>query len=257
MLIHELPNAIKSLKIEKRATVIAELSDRVVFPSSFVHKKFLQFGAVENYLIRPQGLYLTVNHTVDYKRSFKELDKELDIGNRKIVINVATGELRKGFDIFLQIANKLRKEKEILFIWIGSVNEKIYQEVLKGDKSDNLVLYGYVDDASHLAKFYDCADVLLLTSREEPFGSIVLEAFHAGTPVIGFENAGGFIDTVISGKTGELVEYENIDKMVNSLEKLLKDDKTLREYSRNCVELSENYKFDKYVEKIMEIFDER
>ena len=255
-LVHELPQAIKKLTIEDRSCKIGILSDRVVFPSTFVYEKFKEFSDVKNVLIKPQGLYLTDKYESNYKQSYQELNKELNIKGKKIVINVATGEMRKGFDLFLQVAKNLKEEKDILFIWIGSINKQIYEKVIGNEKLDNLITYGYVDDVKKLMQFYDCANILLLTSREEPFGSIVLEAFHSGTPVIGFENAGGFVDTVIPGETGELVEYENVDKLQTELLELLNDSKVLAKYSDNCKKFAENFKFDKYVEKITEIFYE-
>lgn len=255
-LVHELPQAIKKLKIEDRACKIGLLSDRVVFPSTFVYEKFKEFSDVKNVLIKPQGLYLTDKYESNYKQSYQELNEELNIKGKKIVINVATGEMRKGFDIFLQVAKNLKEEKDILFIWIGSINKQIYEKVIENEKLDNLITYGYVDDVKKLMQFYDCANILLLTSREEPFGSIVLEAFHSGTPVIGFENAGGFVDTVIPGETGELVEYENVDKLQTKLLELLNESDVLAKYSDNCKKFAEKFKFDKYVEKITEIFYE-
>lgn len=256
VLIHELPKAIKQLKCEKRAIEIAKKSDRVVFPSSFVYEKFKKFAKVDNVLIKPQGLYLS--QECDYNKQGQniKINDELEIKGRKLIINVATGELRKGFDIFLQVAKDFKDKKEYLFVWIGSVNKEIYAKVIGNIQLDNLILYGYVDNVNKLIQFYKNAEILLLTSREEPFGSIVLEAFNEGTPVIGFNNAGGFVDTVIPGKTGELVEYENINELEEALLELLNNEEKLKVYSENCKEFAKKFKFDKYVESLMEIFYE-
>lgn len=56
--------------------------------------------------------------------------------------------------------------------------------------------------------FYGGADVFALTSREDPFPSVVLEAMDAGLPIVGFDNAGGFISLLNEG-CGQLVEHEN------------------------------------------------
>ena len=39
--------------------------------------------------------------------------------------------------------------------------------------------------------YYNAADVFLLTSREDPFPSVVLEAFAAGLPVVAFADTTG------------------------------------------------------------------
>lgn len=255
-LVHELPKAIEQSHIEDRAVIIAEQSDMVVFPSGYVHKKFEKYKKVNRYFIRPQGLYLTGNHDYNYEKSLCEIKRELNIENNKIVINVAAGILRKGFDIFLRIAQDMESEKDITFVWIGDYDSDIYNEVLGKKKLNNLILYGYIDNSEHLAQFYDCAKILMLTSREEPFGSIVLEAFHSGTPVIGFQEAGGFVDTVLPGKTGELVAFENATELKKILLELLSDEERLKKYSENCIAFSKEFQFDKYVQKITEIFYE-
>ncbi|MEI8597166.1 glycosyltransferase, partial [Vibrio sp. M60_M31a] len=85
----------------------------------------------------------------------------------------------------------------------------------------NLVLLGYLKDINLLTTIYSAASVLCLTSREEPFGSIVLEAMNQGTPVVGFIGAGGFQDVVRDNETGMLVEYENINEMRSAIHFIL------------------------------------
>ena len=47
--------------------------------------------------------------------------------------------------------------------------------------------------------WYAAADVYALTSREDPFPSVVMEAFDARVPVIGFASAGGFEELLLRG----------------------------------------------------------
>lgn len=256
-LVHELSQVIINSHIEDRARLIATESDRVVFPSSYVYGKIKELSEVKEYIIQPQGLYLTGNHEYDLKRSFENINQEIDIKDKKLVINVATPEYRKGFDIFLKVAKDMERYQKILFIWIGGGNDTIYKEIIGEREQKNLKILGYIDSPEKLAQIYDCASILLLTSREEPFGSIVLEAFHSKTPVIGFKDAGGFVDTVLPGITGELVEYENIKSMEETLSELLSDAERLEQYGNNCLKLSQSYKFDKYVERITELFYEQ
>lgn len=246
-LVHEMPTAIINSGIEMRAASILHLSDVVVFPSSFVKDKYSVFGEERNVIVHPQGLYLTKNHRAD-KEKIIELRTKKGLLNRKVVINVATGEYRKGFDIFLRVAKSV-SSSNIMFIWIGPYDKTIFSDE-GGDNIQNLIMYGYVNDPEELATIYDIADILLLTSREEPFGSIVLEAFNSGTPVVGFKDAGGFVDTVIPGYTGELAEYLNERELTNMLLELIQDEKKLLTYSKNCKEFVKKYDFKEYVKTI-------
>ena len=53
-----------------------------------------------------------------------------------------------------------------------------------------------VDPTLDIGLYNAGADLYLLTSREDPFPNVVLEALDAKLPVIGFKNAGGFEDVV-------------------------------------------------------------
>lgn len=256
--VHELENAIIDLNIEQRARTLAEYSDVVIFPSTYVLNKFKIFSnEITNYLILPQGLYLNKNHVVNKNDALKYLHDKYQIkSGSKILLNVATGELRKGFDLFVTMAADLSEKEDIIWIWVGDYSRDLYLSTLEKIGSNNipnLILPGYINNPEELAMFYDAANLLILTSREEPFGSIVLEAFKSKTPVIGFENAGGFVDTVIKGFTGELVEYENIKKMEFSILNLLYDHKKIEQLEENCSKFVLGFSFDKYIEEIVKL----
>ncbi len=61
--------------------------------------------------------------------------------------------------------------------------------------------HGWVDGAAGLM---DALDVLVLPSRQEPFGTVLAEAMNAGTPVVA-TRVGGLAEVVEDGVTGLLV----------------------------------------------------
>ncbi|MGI0001364.1 MAG: glycosyltransferase, partial [Nitrososphaeraceae archaeon] len=68
--------------------------------------------------------------------------------------------------------------------------------------------------------FYGGADIFALTSREDPFPSVVLEAMDAELPVVGFDGAGGFIGLVNEG-CGRLVAKEDVVAFTDVISNLL------------------------------------
>jgi len=73
--------------------------------------------------------------------------------------------------------------------------------------------------------FYMGADVYALTSREDPFPSVILEAFDASLPVVGFEGAGGFTELAKDGAL-QLVAFEDHKAMAAAVMALLSSDAT-------------------------------
>jgi len=101
---------------------------------------------------------------------------------------------------------------------------------LKNLTGKNIQLLGRVDDDT-LYKLYAKAKGFIALARDEDFGITVVEAQAAGTPVIAFRG-GGFLESVVEGKTGIFIDNTNeksIAKAVSKFEKMKWDKSTLRQ----------------------------
>lgn len=75
-----------------------------------------------------------------------------------------------------------------------------------------------------LLKYYRNAEVFIFPSIwDEPFGIPPVEAMAAGVPVIA-TRAGGIWETVEDGKTGILVEPDNLDALAEAIQRLLENE---------------------------------
>lgn len=253
-LVHEMNQLIAERGLMQECIDISRYSCYIVFPSDYVRKSFEQSIGLalsdERVSIMHQGLYNLDLRDISKEDAFSELINAygVDIRKKKIVINVATACLRKGFDIFLDMVNQSLSDKDdVQFIWVGNGYEDILREKLQQYNRiefTNLLLTGYVSDMNILNDIYLVADFLCLTSREEPFGSIVLEAFKAGTPVIAFEGCGGYMDILLTNENGYLVkpyQYKEMLKIVNST-----DLNEWNRLSKNCYYEAQKHNFDDY-----------
>ncbi len=73
-----------------------------------------------------------------------------------------------------------------------------------------------------LAAWYSAADVLVVPSRSEPLGRVVMEAMACATPVVG-SRVGGIPDMVRPGDTGWLVPVEDTAALADALTAVLDD----------------------------------
>lgn len=105
-------------------------------------------------------------------------------------------------------------------------------ESLKKIAGKNIEFLGSVSDEDRV-RLYSGAEALIVASEDEDFGITPVEAQAAGVPVIAIRT-GGFLETVIEGKTGEFFDpyrenedskvYVNEGTVVNLVEVLKKFD---------------------------------
>lgn len=112
---------------------------------------------------------------------------------------------------------------------IGDIFERKYFERLK-----NQIESKGLNNQIRFLEFYQnpmelmtCFDALVLTTKRETFGLVLVEAMHAGIPVIG-SNEGGVPEIISHEETGLLFESWNATSLANEIKKLALD-KRLRE----------------------------
>ena len=248
-LVHELPGVIRYLHLEDDARRALSLRCTYVFPSSFVRDRYFEIiGRPENYLVKPQAVHEAKN-SIALSRA--EVAEKYGIPNdRPWVLNVANAEARKGLDYFLDLA-ALNPSYE--WIWVGENNSSMLAEALERNgvsEFSNVSFTGYVP-SNQIGPIYAASDVFALTSREDPFPSVVLEAFAARTPVVAFDGNGGYTDVVIDGETGFLVDSGDLTSFSSKVALLLNDEKLADGIKRNCKKYAESNTFECYVETLL------
>lgn len=117
----------------------------------------------------------------------------------------------KHFDVVIQAANKLRIPLKIF----GDGPLRSELESLAGGTVEFL---GKVDE-TELAELYAGASVFVALATDEDFGITPVEAQMAGTPVIAYRG-GGFLESVVEGKTGLFVDDLEVDSLTEAIEKV-------------------------------------
>ena len=89
------------------------------------------------------------------------------------------------------------------------------------------------------------AKLLLMTSEQECFPMVILEAHSSGVPVISFDAPTGPRNIIHHNKDGILVDNNNEDEFVEILENLALNQEKIQVLSDGALQNSKNYELQK------------
>jgi glycosyltransferase involved in cell wall biosynthesis len=126
---------------------------------------------------------------------------------------------RKGSDIFLQVARamQLQGAGNIRFLWVGGGGGEDalqFAHDLRAMKLENCC--HRIPHTARPADYYHAMDAFALTSREDPYPLVMLEAGAAGLPLVCFENSGGGPEFAGAG-AGLIAPYMNVAAFAEQL----------------------------------------
>lgn len=260
-LVHELPSVIETYRLQPQCWRIADRSDYIVFASRIVRDHFTErfWPSSSKTVVAPQGIVRNPHHS-RREQMRAEIRAECEFPeDALIVMGCGFGDTRKGIDLFVQMAAEVRRlstEQPVRFIWVGDleggIGPYVRADIRRLGLEDELVITGYTEEPS---RFYIAADVFALTSREDPFPSVVMEAFEAGVPVVAFDGGGGYVD-IVDARTGGLVPYLDVGAMARKVHALLSNKNALNEIGRHCHEFCrENFSYGPYLRKLLALLD--
>lgn len=192
--IHTMP--VKDSSIRKKLIEILNNASKNIFVSKKLYKASKVIGYNnKNYLISKNGVNIDNFYKLDEDK-ISTIKKELNLN--KIVIGF-TGNLNhikradKLIEIFKNIKNILNTD-DISFLIIGDGPLRKHIENGGANNNFNIHITGnvFVDD---VRKYMNTMDIMILPSRNEGFGCVILEANACGVPVVA-TNVGGIPEAI-------------------------------------------------------------
>jgi glycosyltransferase involved in cell wall biosynthesis len=169
----------------------------------------------------------------------KRIRAQLGIEDTEIASGMCgTTDWRKGADLFPLLAKTvglLAPQGGHKFIWIGSSPDALeYQQI-----AHDIKFLGLNDSVSFIHKvnnphdYLSALDLFTLTSREDPFPLVMLEAASLGLPVLCFEGSGGGSEFV-GDDAGLVVPYLDVGSMAKAVISLGSDPDRRRVMGENA-----------------------
>lgn len=126
---------------------------------------------------------------------------------------------KKGLDTLLYAAKKLPG----VYVWLageGPLHGELVALAKKLELEDRVRFLGWRTDRGALLR---AADVCVLPSRYEPFGTVILEAWAAGTPLVAAASAGPAA-YVKNERNGLLVPIDDVEALATALDRAVKEE---------------------------------
>ncbi|MCC6931930.1 MAG: glycosyltransferase [Deltaproteobacteria bacterium] len=171
----------------------------------------------------PGNYWLSVNRLVSHKRVMMQLEAFRKLPHEKLIVVGSYEQSRH----FLQ-----------------------YAQSIFATKPENVEIKSWVD-ASELRELYANCRGLITTAIDEDFGLTPVEAMASGKPVIAAAE-GGYLETIIDGKTGFLIDDINAIKLREAIISL----KRPEDFRNDCIAQAQNFSTAKFVKTMTETLNE-
>lgn len=180
---------------------------------------------------------------------YKTLDKIVQIYNpiekvnlsdtylydSKKIVSCGRLQYQKGFDILIEVANKVLK-KHTDWEWHiygdGPQKEMLENMIKEKGLANNLRLMGRVKSMNEKYKEYA---MFVMTSRYEGFAMVNIEAHYAKLPIVSFNCNCGPDEIIQDGINGYLVDCFNTDQMAEKINYLIENPNVRIEMSKNTI----------------------
>jgi glycosyltransferase involved in cell wall biosynthesis len=222
--VHELESVIELYLRQKDAVYSLTNTDVFAYPSSKVKDLLLHKYKIAPHKLLPLSYYFDVNKgDIDPAIKLKKRNSfrsKYALGESDFVVgNMGTISERKGTDIFIEVCKQvIQSNPKIKFCWVGNFRDlahelKVKESIADARLSDNIVFTGPLpNDLYNSAAF----DILFLSSREDPYPLVVLEAALMHVPSMCFSDSGGITDFV-GADAGWLIDEFSIDDAADKI----------------------------------------
>ena len=205
----------------------------------------------------PSANVLTQHNGIDLISSslFQKI-RPPKLRDKKLILVCAFFAERKGIPLLIKsFCSIAAKHPDALLRIIGSGpdQEKIRETTKLHDLTQQVQLIGKKNHQEVLQEMV-WADCFALTSWDEPFATVYLEAMAAGKPIICC-NDGGITDVVFNQIHGLVVPPKDFSATAAALDSMLTNDRKRIEMGHNCQQLVQHeLTWDAQISKLMNLF---
>lgn len=184
-------------------------SNAIVVPSNGIREELMRNNRLHNIQVIKNPV--TVFNPVNNKK----------VHNRPFIL--AAGRLNdvKGFDLLIEAYSKVKsKEIDLIIVGEGEEREPLTKLIADLGLSEFIFLPGR---KSNMQDYYDQCDMFILSSRNEGYPNVLIEAMSAGCACLAFDCETGPSEIIENGVNGLLIKNGDISTLADAINLLIAD----------------------------------
>ena len=227
----------------------------VIANSKFTKNFVLKMGLKHNNI---KVIHPGCNYPIKISEKSKTFAEMIFKNSFPRLITVSRLDQRKSHkNILMTIKNLLPNFPKLKYVSVGDGEERRKLENLKNELGlKNEVSFIYNSSEQEKVGLLEQSNIFVMPSvvhkkSIEGFGITFIEAASYGKASIGGV-FGGEADAIIEGKTGYLCDGDDLNKLYETLLKMINNDH-YKELGNNALEFSQNFNWDKIIKKYIEL----
>lgn len=210
----------------------------VILSSTFIPELNRRGISTSNIIVIPHAVFKGYNDNMN-ERDFKQYNRFLFFGR---IIKY------KGIDVLLEALPKvIQKIPNVKLVIAG--NGILQNEELINSYKENIELHIKWIADNQVKEYFKDIDFVVLPYTHASQSGVIPLSYSFGKPVIA-TRVGGIPEQVENGKTGILIEPNNIEELANSVSDLLSNKSLLKTMKDNCYDYASQNTWD-YSAKIL------
>ncbi len=162
----------------------------------------------------------------------------------------------KGQHLLIEALHKI-EDSRVEVYFVGHEMREGYIDKLKKESKilgiqDRVHFLGFMKNPHH---FFQACDVIVMASKKETFGLVVIEAMQAQTAVVG-SNSGGVVEIIDDERTGLLFEASDSSSLALKIQKLIDNPDLLSSIVKAAnIECEKRFSSKKQFDKLAKILE--
>lgn len=226
----------KYLYIRRRYEIINQADVRLCI--SYAVKEWADKQGIRDSVVIHNAIELKLPKNLLSREAIR---KEWNIPQDASVISYFSEfNLGKGVDMLFKIierSDKIRNNPYFLIIGKGQEQDRV---INLSKMNKNVIYLGGRIPHNEMYRAFVASDVVLMPSKNEPFSRLVVESHSMRIPVIS-SNKGGGKEVIVNGKTGLIVEAENIEDWINAINHIIKNKKHFDKFKSVAKKVAKEY----------------